>query len=550
LEDRVINIDWDLFISHASEDKESFVRPLASALMQKGLKVWYDEHTLQVGDSIRRSIERGLKYSKYGLVIISPDFLEKEWPQKELDYLFAAETDLGYKILPVWHNITFPEVRDKLPLISDRFATRSSLGIDRVVSDIIRSIKSKNKYDGISGRLVTNPNTEQMSMEVVEMSQLTQNLYDLLLSSSHEISGDLINRRVLIADDDSHIVEMIKDFLINEGFNAATVGDGLEALDQLKKGSFDIVITDIVMPRMSGYELTKIVSENYPDIFIILMSGFRSGVEDDFVKLSHVAFFQKPFRFNDFLDTVFRFAYHNPLYQFSKATFSDCNRTYRTLLSCHSLIHRFLKMYQSNNLFETAIRHKIKDSVRDFCNYISTDSSNSFSLSCQLLSRLKRLENLMKQIKHGSETGLTKMLEGIKEDIESENPGISVSLSIMTRLPTFIAGRDIETFLALCALEFTDNAIDAIQKSGKISISLRRKQTSNSIALNVWNNGPIISEDLAGRIFDDAVTTKGPGRGIGLNIIKNLCDRFGGTIKLAQNPGVQFIVLLPLDTAV
>lgn len=65
---------WDLFISHASEDKESFVRPLAHFLRELGLKVWYDEFTLSVGDSLSRSIDNGLARSRYGVVVISPAF--------------------------------------------------------------------------------------------------------------------------------------------------------------------------------------------------------------------------------------------------------------------------------------------------------------------------------------------------------------------------------------------------------------------------------------------------------------------------------------------
>jgi len=65
-------MDWDLFISHASEDKDDVARPLADKFIELGLKVWYDEYTLTVGDSLRRSIDRGLAGCRYGLVILSP----------------------------------------------------------------------------------------------------------------------------------------------------------------------------------------------------------------------------------------------------------------------------------------------------------------------------------------------------------------------------------------------------------------------------------------------------------------------------------------------
>ena len=72
------NSEWDVFISHASEDKDDFVRPLADALRARGFSVWFDELTLKVGDSLRRSIDRGLARSRFGVVVVSPNFLNKE----------------------------------------------------------------------------------------------------------------------------------------------------------------------------------------------------------------------------------------------------------------------------------------------------------------------------------------------------------------------------------------------------------------------------------------------------------------------------------------
>ena len=133
---------WDIFICHASEDKEEFVRSLASSLMSHGLKVWYDELTLTVGDSLRRSIDRGLAHSRYGIVVISPNFLRKEWPQKELDGLAALEVNGRKVILPVWHQIDAITVRKYSPILADRVATTSQKGIEQVIIDICEAIES------------------------------------------------------------------------------------------------------------------------------------------------------------------------------------------------------------------------------------------------------------------------------------------------------------------------------------------------------------------------------------------------------------------------
>jgi TIR domain-containing protein len=135
--------EWDVFISHASEDKESFVRPLAKRLQGQGLRVWFDELTLTVGDSLRRSIDGGLARSRYGIVVISPNFLQKEWPQKELDGLVAREIGGVKVILPVWHNIGADEIRAYSPTLADRLAVSSSKGLDHVKDELLKAIRQR-----------------------------------------------------------------------------------------------------------------------------------------------------------------------------------------------------------------------------------------------------------------------------------------------------------------------------------------------------------------------------------------------------------------------
>jgi len=139
-----IPAEWDVFVSHASEDKDAFVRPLVEALRARGVKVWFDEFTLTIGDSLRRSIDRGLARSRFGIVVISPDFLRKEWPQKELDGLVAREVDGVKLILPVWHKITRDQILAYSPPLADRLAASSDRGLDDVVSELMRAIGSGN----------------------------------------------------------------------------------------------------------------------------------------------------------------------------------------------------------------------------------------------------------------------------------------------------------------------------------------------------------------------------------------------------------------------
>jgi hypothetical protein len=131
------NDEWDVFISHASEDKNEIARPLAEALRAKGLRVWYDDFSLQLGDSLRQSIDRGLGRSRFGVVILSPRFFEKHWPQQELNGLVTREVNATKVILPVWHGVTFDDVRRYSVTLADRLAVQTSQGLAVVVEKIM-----------------------------------------------------------------------------------------------------------------------------------------------------------------------------------------------------------------------------------------------------------------------------------------------------------------------------------------------------------------------------------------------------------------------------
>lgn len=118
---------YDFFISHASEDKEDFVRPLAEELRRIGVSVWYDEFSLRVGDSLRQSIDKGLANSKYGIVVISTSFIQKNWPQYEVNGLVAREMEGVNIILPIWHKVSKSDVIKYSPTLADKVALNSSL---------------------------------------------------------------------------------------------------------------------------------------------------------------------------------------------------------------------------------------------------------------------------------------------------------------------------------------------------------------------------------------------------------------------------------------
>lgn len=129
---------YDFFISHASEDKDDIVRRLADALKNNGFEVWYDEFELKIGDSLRKKIDAGLINSRFGIVIISPSFVKKNWTEYELNGMVAREMNGHKVILPIWHKISKDEVLKFSPTLADKMALNTSI---HSTEEIIKALK-------------------------------------------------------------------------------------------------------------------------------------------------------------------------------------------------------------------------------------------------------------------------------------------------------------------------------------------------------------------------------------------------------------------------
>ena len=138
----------DVFISYASEDNDSFVRPLAEALRSAGLRVWYDEFALRIGDSLRQKIDRGLANSRFGIVVLSQAFFRKGWTSYELDGIVTKAVTGEQVILPIWHNVSKSEVIKYSPSLADKLARNTATHtVDEISEEIADMI-----LEGDSGR--------------------------------------------------------------------------------------------------------------------------------------------------------------------------------------------------------------------------------------------------------------------------------------------------------------------------------------------------------------------------------------------------------------
>lgn len=139
-----VNREHDVFISHASEDKEAVVRPLAAALVAEGLNVWFDEFELRIGDSLRRKIDQGLANSRVGLVVLSHSFIAKGWTNYELDGIVTRSVSGEQVLLPIWHNISKQEVVAYSPSLADKVARSTATHtVEEIAKEIAELIESR-----------------------------------------------------------------------------------------------------------------------------------------------------------------------------------------------------------------------------------------------------------------------------------------------------------------------------------------------------------------------------------------------------------------------
>lgn len=114
---------------------------MAKELRKYGVDIWYDEFELELGDSLSKSIDLGLSDSMYGLIILSPAFLEKKWTDYELKSLLAKEIYKGKIILPIWHNVTLEQVMERSLYLADKKAIKSDIGINKLAVEIVKIVR-------------------------------------------------------------------------------------------------------------------------------------------------------------------------------------------------------------------------------------------------------------------------------------------------------------------------------------------------------------------------------------------------------------------------
>jgi hypothetical protein len=202
-------MEWDVFLCHASEDKDQIVRPLAALLEARGLKVWYDEFFAT--DDWKEAINRGIESSRFGLVVLSPASIAKQWPLYEFELIKMKERqrhDWQKLLVPVLHNLSSNDLLRHSSMFGEHLLNRLPLSTSQGIpglADAIAQILGRQSHLGTDA-----PSAFPSAIETPirkPTNFLPQEVGGLLISPDNRRFAYIAAREgrlVLIADENEH----------------------------------------------------------------------------------------------------------------------------------------------------------------------------------------------------------------------------------------------------------------------------------------------------------------------------------------------------------
>ncbi|MBI9104369.1 MAG: response regulator [Spirochaetales bacterium] len=183
------------------------------------------------------------------------------------------------------------------------YSTKGRKGTGLGLSMVYGIIEQHNGYISVQSELLKGTKFTFFLPVVAESNPLLQ--------ESQENKKEIITHggKILLVEDDFQVIELIKTFLQKEKFHVVPAKNGFDALSIFEKDieAFDLVLTDVIMPKISGRELVQKLREKKSDLPVVFMSGYTDNIvsekewDGDFT-----AFIEKPFKFNDLLDVILR----------------------------------------------------------------------------------------------------------------------------------------------------------------------------------------------------------------------------------------------------
>jgi signal transduction histidine kinase len=346
--------------------------------------------------------------------------------------------------------------------------------------------------------------------------------------------------KILIVDDERKIRESTRLLLVDEGYQAEVAQDGKEAIEILERTSFDLVITDLVMPNLDGFALIDYIRKTTPQVLVIVITAYASL--ESAIEAMHKGAYDyliKPFDFELLKITVekaldriglekemIRMARLSALGEMSAAIGHELNN-YLNALTLHAqMLPKFIEQGDPDKVAKYA------SIIAEYCSKLNRLTQGFLDFG--------RLETQIR------EASLNDIIQKTLDFIAPQNAydQIDFILKLDPQIP--VLQLDPEQIQQVI-INLVSNAAEAMDGKGRITLITHYEPDTDWVELQVVDEGKGIAEKDLSQIFEPHFTTKERGHGFGLAICYRIIKEHRGKIKVKsrEGEGTTFTILLP-----
>ncbi len=350
--------------------------------------------------------------------------------------------------------------------------------------------------------------------------------------------------RILVVDDNERNILLLRTIMEGDGYEVDEALNGLEAIEKITKFSPNLILLDIMMPEMDGFEVLKTLKANEDTRYIpIFLLSARSDIEDKMTGLELGAedYITKPF---------------NPL---------EVSARVKSLLEMRRLQSKLRETEKLAALGEMVdgIAHEIRNPLvqagglaRRLYEHETDKERKGYAV--RIIDAIERMELMVKRVDEYKEILVTKIGDGdLNEIIEeacnlikaklTDKGRVELKKELAPQIPTLKADKN---NLTLAIYNIIENALESIEEEsdGEIHITSSYDATLGAATVTVKDNGGGIKESEVKEIFYPFQTTKMTGAGLGLAISQRIITDHGGKIEVLSEcgEGSSFTITLPL----
>lgn len=355
--------------------------------------------------------------------------------------------------------------------------------------------------------------------------------------------------KILVVDDEESLRLPLYTAFQVEGFDVSVAADGMEALETLKKGGYQLMLTDLMMPKMNGIELAEQALALFPDLVVILMTGFGT-IETAIKSLKGGAYdyILKPFKLDEILHAVRRGLEQQRLRQ-ENIQLNEINRRLKEIDQIKSNLLR-------------AISHEFRTPLTVIYGWVDLllgdQTAGQNPLQVEGLKAIKEsslglgriIFNLLEFVGLGKgemrlkkeRVDLLPLVEEALQQLEEEakERDLTVEKAYPSDLPPLLADPEKMKILLFNLLE---NAVKFNERGGKVLVEAEMNPARDGLWLRIINTQGEIPQDRLAELMkpftqaDMSMTRSASGLGLGLAVAKGIAEAHQGEFHIGSEKG-------------